>query len=566
MYSAIFSIKHIKTEEEMESFFKKSIALVLAMVMMFSLLAGCSNSETETTAASSDNENTEATSETTAEGEPKMGGEISVALMKAPSNFDMDCGAGWEGSIILNHVYEGLFEFNAEDTPMPHLAESYTVSEDGKIYNIVLRQGVKFSDGEEMNAEDVKASMDRWFQANEAGINIASSLVGVEIVNDYEIKVEFSTPYAPFINMIASPVSAQKLTIKKKEIVDKFGTEVITEHIGTGPYVFDEIVMGQKVVLVRNENYTPASGEVSGTAGERVAYLDKITIEFVPEESVRVAGLQSGQYDFIDEVSTERYAELEAMPNTDPVICKFGTINVLAFNCGGDVFKNKLIRQAVAYAVDNEELGVAQIGDERFWSVTDGSWFKEGSVWYDGEAGQGVYNAKDTEKAKELLAEAGYNGETVVILATKTDIFQSNGALVLQTQLQEIGMNVEIELYDAATVSEKRTNGDWDMMINRWSDMNPDPQVFGPWTGTNGWITRWDDEDSRRMDEIFSRMIVEMDQDKRYEIVQEFYDEFWESVPYLKSFNDNRFYGKNSSLQGYQAYGQPYFWNVWLDE
>ena len=108
----------------MESFFKKSIALVLAMVMMFSLLAGCSNSETETTAASSDNENTEATSETTAEGEPKMGGEISVALMKAPSNFDMDCGAGWEGSIILNHVYEGLFEFNAEDTPMPHLAES----------------------------------------------------------------------------------------------------------------------------------------------------------------------------------------------------------------------------------------------------------------------------------------------------------------------------------------------------------------------------------------------------------------------------------------------------------
>lgn len=541
---------------------KKFASILLILSMMGTALVGCGKENKTQT-----NE-TMGTNETSAQtADDKMGGEITVAFMSAPENFDPDHPqSDWVVTAVTNHVYEGLFEFSATDEAVPHLAESYEIIDDGKTYDIKLRKGVKFSDGDEMKAEDVKASMERWFKVNAAGVNIADSLKEIEIVNDYEILVKFDQVYAPFISIIASPVSCQKMIVKKKEIIDKFGEDIITEHIGTGPYVFDDIVQGQKVVLKRNENYCPAEGELSGLAGKRVAYLDKVTIEFAPEESVRIAGLQSGLYAFADEISPDKYSTLEQFPGISPVICNFGTMGIVAFNCGGNYFSNKTLRQAVAYSLDVEELATAQIGDKKFWSVDDGSWFKKGSIWYDEKAGEGIYNAHDLEKAKALVKESGYNGETISILGTKSDLFMNNGALVLQNQLEKIGIKAELNLVDNATFGEYRASGKWDILFSRWSDMNPDPQVFGPWTGTDGWITNWNDEDSKKMDEIFARMINELNYEKRYEIVKEFYDKFWEDVPYIKTFNDKRLYGISDKLNGYQGYGQPYFWNVWMSK
>lgn len=553
----------------MNTKFKKIISSILVLAMLLGVLSGCANnSNNNSNAENVSNEITDKSNiSSNNANEPKTGGEITVAFQSAPDNFDPDhASSDWVVTAVTNHVYEGLFEFSSNNEAIPQLAESYTVIDDGKTYDIVLRKGVKFQDGDEMKAEDVKASLARWFKVNPAGVSIAESLIDIEIVNDYEILIKFDKVYAPFINILASPVSRQKMIVKKKEIVDKFGEEIITEHIGTGPFIFDEIVMGQKVVLKKNEYYVPTEGELSGLAGERTVYLDKVTIEFVPEESVRVAGLKSGQFDFADEISTDRYSELESYPNISPTTCNFGTIGIVAFNNGSEPFNNKLLRQAVAYAINPTEMAVAQIGDERFWSVEDGSWFKEGTIWYDETAGEGIYDNQDLDKARQLVKDSGYNNEPIVILGVKADLFASNGALVLQNQLKEIGLNVEVELYDRSTYFDYQQSGKWNIVISRWSDMNPDPQVFGPWTGTDGWITRWDDEDSRRMDEIFDRMESELDYEKRYEIVTQFYDEFWESVPYIKVFNDKRLYGISNRLQGYQGYGQPYFWNVWINE
>lgn len=534
---------------------KRLISIMLVAVMVLSTLAGCGSKK-------GTKGGKEASQETSA-GD-KFGGEITIALANAPSSLDQDQGTTWETTAVTNHIYEGLFEFDASGEPKPYLAESYETDDTGLVYTIKLRKGVLFSDGEEMVAEDVKASIERWLLVNAAGISIADKVKSVEIVNDYEVVITLNEVYAPFISTIASPVSSQKLVVRKKEIVDQFGTDVITKHIGTGPYIVEEIALDQKVVLARNENYTPAEGELSGLAGERTAYLDRIIIEFVPEESVRIAGLESGLYAFADEISTDRYEEIENYKGVSPVTCANGTINVIAFNCGIAPFDSKLLRQAVAYSVDNEALAKAQVGDEAFWYVQDGSWFTKGSIWYDATAGEGIYNAKDVEKAKELVAESGYNGEKIVIMSDKGDLYTSNGALVLQDQLKAIGINSEVELYDTATFQDYRSAGKWNIVLSRWSDMNPDPQVFEPWTGTNGWITAWDDEESAEMDAIFEKMSIEIDQDARYELVKEFYAKFWDCCPYLKSFNDIRLHAISDNLQGFQAYGQSYFWSTWL--
>lgn len=524
--------------------FRKSILLCLLLAISFSLGVG------QALAVSS---------------EPQLGGEITIALQKPPENLDTDYGTQWEATQVMNHVYEGLFETDGNGQPQPYLAESYTLSNDSKQYDIKLRKGVKFSDGHEMNAEDVKGSIDRWFRMNQAGHPIKDKVQSVEIVDGDTIRITLNQIYAPILSIMASQVSGQRLYVREKIILDQFGDNIITEFVGTGPYSIEEYVPGQKVVLITNENYTPGQGKISGLTGERVPYLDKITMAFVPEESVRIAGLQSGQYDFIDEIGTEQYSVLTNYPGINPVICNDGTISVIGINAAKPPFNDKRLRQAVAIAIDDKELAQAQVGDGKFWYAEDGSWFKKGNIWYDPNAGKGIYNVHDVARATKLVEESGYNGEKISIIGDKASTYESNAALVLQNQLKAIGLKISIDLFDRATSYEYLKSGKWNLKISRWSDMTPDPQNFQPWTGTNGWITGWDDKASREMDSIFERMAVSTDQQERYQIVQEFYAKFWEEVPYIKSFNDVRLYGANERIQNFQAYGQPFFWNVWVD-
>ncbi|CAG35905.1 ABC transporter substrate-binding protein [Desulfotalea psychrophila] len=541
---------------------RRKYTLLFMLLLAAFTIAGCkSNSEQPEKAKSVAAEQAPAVSNA-----PHSGGEITIALQKAPDNLDTDFGTQWEATQVMNHVYEGLFETDGNGQPQPYLAESCTLSSDSKQYEIKLRKGVKFSDQHEMKAEDVKASIDRWLRMNQAGHIVKDKVKSVDIINDYEIRITLNQIYAPILSIMASQVSGQRVYVREKKILDKFGENIITDYVGTGPYIIGEYVPGQKAVLVKNVNYTPAKGKLSGLTGQRNPYLDKITMDFVPEESVRVAGLQSGQYDFIDEVSTDQYATLSDYPGIKPIICNDGTISVIAINSAKPPFDNKRMRQALACAIDDKELAQAQIGNEKFWSVEDGSWFKKGNIWYDPNAGKEMYNVHDLARAKKLVQESGYSGETISIIGDKSNMYESNAALVLQNQLKAIGLNVSVDLYDEATAYDYETSGKWNIRIARWSDMTPDPQNFQPWTGTNGWITGWDDKGSHEMDAIFERMAVATDQKARYEIVKEFYAKFWEEVPYIKSFNDVRLYGINERVKGFQAYGQPFFWNAWVDD
>lgn len=539
----------------------KNSTLLLALLTLTFIITGCqNNSEPPEQSTSSNAEQAPVVS-----SGPQFGGEITIALQKAPENLDTDYGTQWEATQVMNHVYEGLFETDGNGQAQPYLAESYTLSSDSKQYDITIRKGVKFSDGHEMNIEDVKASVDRWFRMNQAGHPIKDKVESIAIIDESVIRITLNQVYAPILSIMASQVSGQRLYIREKTILDKFGDDIITEYIGTGPYTIEEYVPDQKAVLVKNVNYTPAKGQISGLTGERIPYLDKVTMVFVPEESVRIAGLQSGQYDFIDEISTEQYGTLSDYPAIKPVICNDGTISVIALNAAKAPFNDKRMRQAVAIAIDDNELAQAQIGDEKFWYAEDGSWFKKGNIWHDPDAGKNMYNVHDIARATKLVQESGYNGEVISIIGDKANTYESNAALVLQNQLKAIGLNISFDLSDGATAYEYLKSGKWDLKISRWSDMTPDPQNFQPWTGTNGWISGWDDAASREMDEIFERMAVATDQQERYRIVQEFYVKFWEEVPYIKSFNDVRLYGANERMKGFQAYGQPFFWNVWVD-
>lgn len=531
---------------------KKAISLLLAMSLVMGLAVGCGSGKSEGDSS-------------TASEESNAGDSITVAYEYVPESLDSDVTTVWQVSATMNHVYEGLFEFNAENEAVPQIAESYTVSDDGLEYDFVIRQGVKFHDGKEMTAEDVVASFNRWLNTNPAGASVIDIISSVEQVGDYEMKITFTSPYSAFLNLLASPVSCQKFVVREKEIVEKFGSDTITEHIGTGPYKLAEYVEGKSVKLVKFDDYAMKEEESSGFAGKREALIDEINIEFIEDPSVRIAGLESGQYQFIEDVAADRFEELESVDGVDPILCDYGTMGIVTFNCGNAPTNDVNIRRAIATCIDMEALATAQIGDEKFWSL-NGCLFGEDTRWYDETAGEGVYNVHDIELAKEYVEKSNYNGEEIVILDTKESSIESAGALALQSQLKEIGLNVTVELVDSATLMEKRAQKEgWNIYVNEWSELNPDPQVFQPWTATDGWLINWDDEYSHDMDDIFNQMMVEVDQDKRVELVKEMYKKFWDYCPYLKTYSHKRIHGLSSNLKGYANFGQQFFWNCYLE-
>jgi len=222
----------------------------------------------------------------------------------------------------------------------------------------------------------------------------------------------------------------------------------------------------------------------------------------------------------------------------------------------------KLARQAIMVGLDMEEIAGLAVGNSDFWSLNP-SLAPPGTRWHYPNAGAGVYNSANVELARQLLADSSYDGSPIVILNQREPLVFPQTAIALQNQLEAIGFNVELQLLDTATVMERRSHADtWDIHVSAFRAPDPDPQVYGAWMGTNRWIGNWDDEYSRQMDEIFDRMLREVDPDARVEIVREWQRFFYETVPFVKIVDFYNLVIASPYVSGYAAFSSPMFWNV----
>lgn len=500
-----------------------------------------------------------------AQDEERFGGTLNTAFQMSVAHLDSDNSTDSLITAMMNHVYEGLFEFDENLNLTPHLAESYQIKDDGLVYEVKLRENVKMHNGQTMNADDVVASFKRWLEINNGGGLIAPYFDEVEKIDQYNVRFKFEEVYAPFLNILASPVSNQKFVVRAEEVVEEFGTDVIDRHVGTGPYKYEEWVPDQKLVLTRFEDYSPSPREGSFFAGERIPYLDKIVFNFIPDAQVRVSGVQTGQFHFAEEVPRDQYQIFKMDENIENVIIYPDRMSMLIFNNAEAPLDNKYARQAIAYALDFEELGYAMIGDPQFWRL-ESALHEEGNPWHVPDAGEGIYGVYDPEKAKELLDEAGYDGEPLIILSGQDNEMERQGAIAIQDQLEKIGINVELQLFDRPTVVEKRSKKEgWHMHLSPFIKIVPDPQIHQGWTGTNKWISNWDSEESREMDQIFAEMLKEVDQDKRYEIMERMQAKLWEAVPYFNILDYSRLHIRRTELKNFQSGWQPFFWNAYLE-
>ena len=364
---------------------------------------------------------------------------------------------------IAMNTYETLVTRDDNMKPLLQLAASVDTSPDNRVFTFKLRQGVHFHNGKLMTSADVRASFERYTRV---GIDrsILAPVDHFDTPDPATFVITLKDQRPTFIESMSS--ITVPIIIFPEENKDAPPQQL--PSVGTGPYQMVQFVPDGFVKLKRFDGYSPDTRytDIDGFGGYKVACLDTVTFRMVPEGGARVAGLETGELQAVEDVPTIMQKRIAA--NKDIKLVKLDNfwLNVAYGNWSAPPTDNVKFRQAVLAALDFDELMEA---------ANDGNYKHNYSLQYPGstyytEAGRDLLNQHNPEKAKALLKEAGYHGEKVVLLTNKDYPALYNTALVFAQQLQAVGINAQMLVLDWPTALAKSMKGtpDWNFFFTGW--------------------------------------------------------------------------------------------------
>lgn len=440
-----------------------SLKLFLLLVLLV-VLAACSGEE----GASEEPADTD-TSGDTEEAVPQ-----TLVFGRGGDSVSLDPAIVTDGESfkVTENIFETLLNFGEQDTTVnPGLAKEWEVSEDGLTYTFHLQEGVKFHDGTDFNAEAVVKNVERWKGGAEEKFYYFHSMFksegediikSVEAVDDYTVVFTLSRPQAPFLKNIAmSPFGIASPTAFESA-GDAFGDN----PVGTGPFKFVEWKRNDSITVEKNEDYWQ----------EGLPKLDKIIFRSIPDNSARLNALTTGEIDLADGINPSDAATVESNAELQLIERPSMNIGYLGLTTTRKPFDNALVRQAVNYAIDKQAIvdaffqGRAEVAVNPMPSSISG---------YNEEIEGYPY---DPEKAKELLAEAGYDGEEIELWAMPVPRpYMPDGQKVaeaIQKNLADVGIPSRIVTFEWATYLEKAKNGEADAFLLGWTGDNGDADNF----------------------------------------------------------------------------------------
>jgi len=349
--------------------------------------------------------------------------DITVGVQLEPPNLDPTSGAaGAIDQVTYANIFEGLTRFGPDGSINPGLAESWTVSEDGTVYTFNLRQGVQFHDGTEMNAEDVKFSLERTTAEGSTNAQKAlfADIESVEAVNPNTVRITLSRPNGNFPFNLAW---GDAVIVAPESVATN-----ATNPVGTGAFVFRDWVQGDRVELERNPDYW----------GEP-AKLDSVTFKFISDPNAAFAAVMAGDVDaFLPFPAPENLPQFEADPRFNVVSGSTEGETILSTNNKMPPFDNPKVRQAVAHAIDRQ-------------AIIDGAMFGHGTPigthfapHHPSYVDLTAQSNHDPDKARALLAEAGFPDGFETTLKLPPPSYARRGGEIIAAQLRDVGIETEI--------------------------------------------------------------------------------------------------------------------------
>lgn len=484
-----------------------------------------------------------------------MGGIVDVATIGEPPTLDPMASTADLVGIVTQHMFETLYTFDEKWGATPLLAAALPdVSEDGLTVTIPLRTGIKFHDGSVMTSADVVASLERWTRIATRGKQAGEVITGITATDDSTVTITLSKPYAPLLALLSLNNAAAIIIPAAKADQD-----LLTSFIGTGPYKLQERVPDQYIQLVRFDEYQSLGGEINGYGGARHQYLDEIRFVPVPDPNTRISAAMAGQFDYVDQLPVESMQQI-AEGATDPVVLAPFGWPVFMMNTQEGLNSDIRIRKAIQAALAPEDMMLAAFGSEDFFSI-DAAWYPDSFVWHSTEGTEAYKPQGDTETAKALLAEAGYDGSPLRILTSRQYEFHYKMAQVAQAYLEAAGFKVQMDVVEWATLTTNRADPAlWDIYITH-SPFLPEPSLMGLMSDTSpGW---WSTPAKSAAVEAFN---AESDPIKRAELFVEVQRVIYDEVPGYKVGNFNALAAQNPALEGVTPAPWPYFWNAYYTE
>ena len=370
-------------------------------------------------------------------------------------------------------VYDTLFSSDNEQNPKPQMVDTWTVSPDRMVYTFKLRDGLKFHDGTPVTSRDVVASMNRWGKRDGAGKQLMGYTRSLLAKDAKTFEWTLTEPYGLLIDTLAKTGTSIPFVMREKEaMVDPF--QQIQEVVGSGPFTFvkEEWVPGSKTVYAKFKDYVPRKEPPSGHAGGKVVKVDRVEFIWMPDPQTAQSALVAGEIDFLENPAIDFLPMLKSAPGIKlDLHPAFGTMGIIQFNHLYPPFNNVKARQAFLYLVNNADY-LNTISPDKSLQTLCFSYFGC-RVPMETDVGAEVYKgAKNVEKAKQLMKEAGYNGEPITILQATDHQYITPAGLILAQQLRKAGfLNLDIQSMDWGSVVARRAKkeppaqGGWNIFI-----------------------------------------------------------------------------------------------------
>ncbi len=489
---------------------------------------------------------------------PKRGGTLTLAIKRRMNLMNPMVSTRSTERNIRTLMFESLLGIDLKGNIQPNLAKSWEVSSDGKLYTFHLRKGVKFHDGREMGARDVKFSMDYVMNPKNGayGLRDLEMVEKVETPDKYTVKIHLNKTTVPFL---ASLTDIQAFTVIPNESLEEGIRKPNRFPPGTGPFSFVDWKPQQRIIFERFGDYW----------GQK-AFVDKLVIRPIINATVRFVALRAGDVDMVEISPYEWVQRVLAgkVKGIKAVKASHASFRRVTFNVTSPAFSKKALRQAVAHAINRQEiLEAAYLGFGEFTSQR----YPVGHLWY----AEGVEPPPyDPQKAKTLLKEAGYKGEPLDLLVS-AGIYNEAVAVAVQSQLKKIGLNVRLLVVERGSGLAMRRSGTFVFRTGGGS-ASPDPMdtyVSFACEDTKKRIRNEMGYCNKKVDAFLRELEIEPNQQKRKHIVKQILAQLNDDVPSVAIGYAPEFFTMHEYVKGFKTddNGSFRWWGgglneVWLDK
>ena len=433
-------------------------------------------------------------------------------------------------------VYDTLLATDSSFKVQPQMAD-WKVSGDKLTYTFRLRDGLKWHDGAPVTAEDCVASLKRWGKNDGMGQKLMDFTASLEAADARTIVLKLKEPYGLVLESIGKPSSLVPFMMPKRLAEVPQGQQ-ISEQIGSGPFKFvkAEFQPGVKSVYEQNTDYVPRKEPASWTSGGKVVKVDRVEWITMPDAQTAVNALQSGDIDFMENPPFEMLPILEGNPDlTVETLNKFGFQTLGRMNFVQPPFDNVKVRRAALLALNQKDMLDALVGNPKYYKIC-GAVFVCDTPLETEVGAETLVKGGDMEAAKKALAESGYDGTPIVVMAPGDVVTLKAQPVVAAQLLRQAGFKVDLQATDWQTVVSRRASqkpvseGGWNMFFTNWAAadvMNPVVNVSVGGRGKNGgWFGWAEDPKIEKLRDAFARSASPDEQKKiAAEIQKENYDQ-----------------------------------------